>query len=104
MEESPIYRVWYIRIAGLNLVGSVTVTISMHLDITHKSLLSIYEARSFSFLKNYKWYRYGNPESFSCMLAKKTFKELSTPTSNGIAVSVRYVSSKPVALDDKENN
>ena len=74
MEESPIYRVWYIRIAGLNLVGSVTVTISMHLDITHKSLFSIYEARSF------RSYRYGNPESFSRMLAKKSFKELFTPT------------------------
>ena len=29
----------------------------------------------------------------------KTFEQLVTPTSNGIAVSVRYVSSTPVILD-----
>ena len=41
---------------------------------------------------------------FSCMPSKvKIFKKLLTPTWNGIAASVRYVSSTPVVINARFN-
>ena len=54
---------------------------------------------------NYRSYKNGKSEIFSRMLVKtKLFRELFTSTRNGIAVSVRYVSSMPVVLDDRLHN
>ena len=62
----------------------------------------LYSVYSLITLKKYKFYRNGNSANlFLYICNNKKFKELFTPTWNGIAVSVQYVSSMQVVLNTR---
>ena len=60
---------------------------------------------SYNHARNYKLYRNENSANFFLYADNgRIFKELFTPNLNGIAVSVQYVSSRPLILDAGSND